>query len=83
MTNILEKIYQGVYLPQFTETPEGKAAYASLDELWEQLEKELGWDTADALRDHCIRVMHQDNIVEFRAGFRLGAALMLELLDRQ
>ena len=81
MTDILKKLYESEGLFNMPVSEEYKALCHKDFKLWEKLEPLLGTDTLDELSDSTAHVEDQRNFNWFRAGFRLGASLMLELLE--
>ena len=81
MNDILKNLYEseGIFNMPFSE--KYKALCQKDAKLWRKLEPLLGVDTLDELSDSCASVEEQGNYEWFRRGFRLGASLMLELLD--
>ena len=82
MKNILEQIYWGEYAHDNLPLSEREQAGRALERVWADAADRLGFPAADGLRDAYQALLRQDSADDFRAGFRLGAALILELVDR-
>ena len=82
MKSILEQIYWGEYAHHNLPLSEREQADRALERVWADAAKRLGFSAADDLRDAYQALLRQDSADDFRSGFRLGAALMLELIDR-
>lgn len=74
MTDIIKEIYLGNYLP----APKPQSPPDSA--LVERTVSLLGPDGFDELVSQLCGALRDEDIESFRAGFRLGASLMLELL---
>lgn len=83
MRSILDDIYWGNYSPLDRPTPSAPSSTHALEQIWADAEQRMGFEAADRIRDYYASLICRDSIDDFRAGFRLGAALMLELLDAQ
>ena len=81
MTDILKQIYEDKFFARRPLTEE----YQSLSEkdgiLWEKARPLLGRELTDKIQNNQSDINYQTNFEWFREGFRLGASLMLELLD--
>ena len=86
MDSILLQIYRGSYDPHTRPEPnlDGyKEAAAEAREAWKEIEKIVGEEAAyERLYPAIAGESFYDQYHDFRQGFRLGALLMLELLDR-
>ena len=83
MRSILDDIYWGTYSPFDRPTPSSPSSAHALDQIWADAEQRMGFAAADQIRDYYASLICQNSTDDFRAGFRLGAALMLEALDAQ
>ena len=82
MTDILKELYENENLFRMMPVSDTYKALCEKDaQSWAKLEPILGADTLDELSDITALVKDQSNFEWFRWGFRLGASLMLELLD--
>ena len=81
MQDILETIYRGGYQVLFTPTKEYRELERQAAPLWEQVDAALGEEFAEELRRYAFQLTDLENLGHYRMGFRLGALLMLELLD--
>ena len=81
MTDILKSLYEseGIFTMPLSE--KYKALCQKDARLWRKLEPLLGVETLDELSDSSTSVEEQGNYEWFCRGFRLGASLMLELMD--
>lgn len=77
---ILDDIYNNRYEPQALSGPETRALCREVCAIWEQIEPRAGRELADALQERLNRLDEAGREEAFRAGFRLGAGLMAELL---
>ena len=80
MEKLLDQIFYGNYSPFDRPVTEREKASLVLDRLWRSARKQLGEEPADKLREQYEHLLTLDSLDDFRAGFRLGASLMLELL---
>lgn len=81
MTDILKELYEERFSTHWRTTPEYRALARKEGELWEQVKPLLGQKMIDQLMDSQSNVSYQTNYEWFREGFRLGAGLILELLE--
>ena len=80
MKSILEQIYWGDYSPDDRPLSDREKAANALEWVWRDAQERLGFEAADALRTGYWSRLRQDSADDFREGFRLGVALMLEAL---
>ena len=80
MQSILEQIYWGDYSPDGRPLSDREKAANALERVWRDAQERLGFEAADALRTGYWSRLRQDSADDFREGFRLGVALMLEAL---
>ena len=80
MQSILDDIYYGNYSRTFTPTPEYREAFAAMSKDWDEARAAFGFERVDQLWSSLMAVAALEGANDFRAGFRLGAALMLEAL---
>ena len=76
----LEEIYYGRYERKFTRTPAYQEAAEAMGREWDAARETIGWERAERLWSLLLDVNTLEGLDDFRAGFRLGAALMLEAL---
>ena len=81
MTDVLKQVYKDKFFARRPLTEE----YQSLAEkdgiLWKEARPLLGRELMDKIQNSQSDINYQTNYEWFREGFRLGASLMLELLD--
>ena len=79
--SILEDIYTNHYEANVRlKSPESMELRRELYGLWEQVEAAMGKETVNTLLDKEAELQALEQEASFRAGFRLGAGLMAELL---
>ena len=79
--SILEDIYTNHYEAHVRlKSPESVELRKELYGLWEQVEAAMGKEAVDTLLDKESELQALEEEWSFRAGFRLGAGLMAELL---
>lgn len=81
--SILEKLFDGAY-----ESPQVKqdrpAALRAQDlAFWGQIQETMGVEFVENNWDYLCETERFTNFSNFRAGFRLGALLMLDLLEAE
>ena len=79
MKNMLEEIYRGSYERTFVRSPEYEKAVQEMDKVWSAAEQTIDKETLEALWDTTAAISIYESYSDFRHGFRLGAALMLEV----
>lgn len=85
MESALLEIFRGSYEPRAVPDPslEGyQEAREACEKAWDELEKALGTKVREELWYATADESFYDHYADFRSGFRLGAFLMLELLDK-
>lgn len=80
MTDILEALYKSYFLENHKASPEYRAASRTEEKMLDKLLSGVSEDDREELRAWQADSLMLSNIDWFREGFRLGAALMLELL---
>ena len=80
MRSILDDIYYGRYSREFTPTPEYRKAVNAMTKEWDAAKAVLGYEQVERLWGTQMEVACLEGADDFREGFRLGAALMLEAL---
>ena len=80
MQSILDDIYYGRYQRRFVPTPQYQKASEAMKQDWDEAREAIGWERVDRLWQTLMAVAAQDSADDFREGFRLGVALMLEAL---
>ena len=70
------KNWDGNYPPR----PEIQTVCREIDAIWDQIQPVVGLKLIDALQDRIDQLEELSREDAFRAGFRLGAGLMAELL---
>ena len=83
MQSILEDIYCGKYSHKFNPTPEYRKAVSAMSKEWDAAKAILGYEQTERLWDTQMAVAALEGADDFREGFRLGAALMLEALGER
>lgn len=83
MQSILEDIYYGRYQRKFIQTPKYQAVSEAMEKDWDEAREILGWERVDRLWSSLMAVAALEGADDFREGFRLGAALMLEALGER
>lgn len=81
MTDTLKKIYEDRFYTDWRVTPEYRTLADAEEALWEQVKPLIGPKMIDQLMESQSHVNYQTNYEWFQKGFRLGASLMLELLE--
>ena len=77
---LLDDIYNNRYEPQALTGPETRAICREVNDIWDQIEPCAGHELVDALQERLNQLDDLGREDAFRAGFRLGAGLMAELL---
>lgn len=80
MRDILREIYANELFAQPGPGPEYYRQRKKLEQLWEQAEAQIGRKLGEELHAAESEAAFEDNLECFKAGFRLGAQLILELL---
>lgn len=80
MNDILEELYMDYFLEQYKPSPETRAATRKEGEALGKLLPGLGGDTVEELQARQSETLISSNLDWFREGFRLGVALMMEVL---
>ena len=80
MNDILEELYMGYFLEQYKPSPETRATTRKEGEALGKLLPGLGGDTVEELQARQSETLISSNLDWFREGFRLGVALMMEVL---
>ena len=79
--SILEDIYTNHYEANVRlKSPESMELRRELYALWEQMENVMGHEAVDTMLDKEAELHALEQEASFRAGFRLGAGLIAELL---
>ena len=81
MQSLLEEIYYGNYERRFVRTPEYKAATAAMTKTWDAAHEKLSREELDELWSTAMALSVLEGYDDFRAGFRLGVSLMLEVFS--
>lgn len=79
---ILQDIYLGNYRVDPTMTAKEREITSKSAPLWEKAYEAMGEEAADQLSDYIGELLLETCLSRFREGFRLGALLMLELIDK-
>mgnify|MGYP001046753465 CR=1 FL=1 len=85
MTSILEQLFNGSYYEYLTQPPAApgyRQAAAAAEEAWDKVTAALGEQEQTAIWRAVLDEGYYEQYADFRRGFRLGALLMLELMDR-
>ena len=83
MRSILDDIFYGRYSREFTPIPEYRKAVNAMTKEWDAANAVLGYEQVERLWGTQMEVACLEGADDFREGFRLGAALILEVLDRR
>lgn len=81
MTDILKELFESTFYDEDEPTEKLKALNEKESALWAEVLPILGLDTVDEITNVQAAIAHEIDLDWFRQGFRLGASLMLELLD--
>ncbi len=77
MQDILREIYTELYV----EKTSGRPMTKKDQELWDKAQEILGYDMLDQMTCALNRAASEEFYDNFRLGFRVGALLMLELVQ--
>ncbi len=81
MTDILKELFESPFYDEDEPTEKLKALCEKESALWNEALPILGLDTIDKITNVQAAIAHEINLDWFRQGFRLGASLILELMD--
>ena len=81
MNDMLKQIYKDKFFSSRPLTEEYQTLADKDCTLWEKARPLLGQELIDQIQDNQSDINYQTNYEWFREGFRLGASLMLELMD--
>ena len=79
MPDILSELYADIFSKDLKSSPTYKTIFSQTEDLWARAGRYLPEDLIDALRSSHCDLEYENGMDCFRHGFRLGAALMLEL----
>ena len=79
--DILQDIFLGNYRTDPTMTAQERKIAGKSAPLWEKAYETMGQEAADQLSDFVGELLLEECLNRFREGFRLGALLMLEVLN--
>lgn len=77
--SIIDKLYNEWYMTEYGNRPNTGEAQERFKALWTKAEKTLDEKFSEELRGSIFEYMDEECTRDFRAGFRLGALLMLDL----
>ena len=83
MQSILDDVYYGRYQRKFVPTLQYQKASEAMAQDWDEARETIGWEQVDQLWRSLMAVAALEGADDFREGFRLGAALMLEALGER
>ena len=83
MQSILDDIYYGRYQRRFVPTPQYQKAAEAMKRDWDEAREAFGFERVDQLWSSLMAVAALEGADDFREGFRLGAAVMLEALGER
>ena len=78
--SILTDIYNERYQVEYRPTLDFQTLRRKTSEIWKQIESAVGFEVVDQLQSMEVELWELREEQAFRAGFRLGAGLMAELL---